>query len=147
MRAGASIPTKANDAFPLFQIPPTFRIFENLGKFFQLFSKNFVSSTKVSDDFFLVIDCEFRISPLFLQDRNISPLFREIYYFPLFFKFPPDFVKCTCCLHTLHVFRFSRFFDHSGRSSFLTAITPQKLDNCYERKRPSGRWITFSSLI
>ena len=54
---------------------------------------------------FLVIDCEFQISRLFSLKRCISPLFGEIYYFSQLFKIvPPDFVKFTYFLHTLHVF-------------------------------------------
>src|SRR6218665_2851000 len=64
-----------------------------------------LSSAKISDDFFLVIDHKFLISPLFSLFRCISPLFRENYSFPLLLQIsPPVLGKFTCFLHTLRVF-------------------------------------------
>ena len=65
--------------------------------------------TKISDDLLLVIDSEFKISPIFSLNISLHfPLFRKNYYFPLTFgKFPPDFVKFTCFPILLRVFRFS----------------------------------------
>src|SRR6218665_1389728 len=55
----------------------------------------------------LVIDHKFLISPLFSLFHYIFPyLFRENYYSPYFYRFPPVFREFTCFLHTLCVFPF-----------------------------------------
>jgi len=63
------------------------------------------SPAKISDDLFCHRLQILNSSPIFAVLVR-SPLFRKKYYFPYFCKFPSDFVKCRCFLHTLCVFRF-----------------------------------------
>src|SRR6218665_4216354 len=98
---------------PCFKFPPYFRKIFGLSENFYnfTFSRKIssLSSAKISDDLFLVIDHIFRISPLFSLFQYISPLFRENYFFPLLLQiFPP--ILGTCFLHTLRVF--SPYFDN-----------------------------------
>ena len=81
-----------NDAFPLFQIsPPISEKFSDAkGNF-----SNFTFSQKIFD---------FHPQKFLM---TVFHLFRENFYFSQYsFKFPPDFVKFTCFLHILCVFRF-----------------------------------------
>ncbi len=88
--------------FPLFQISPLFP------KFFSLISIFPFSSAKISDDFFLVIDYKFVISPLFSLFQYISPCFGKTCTFPPYFRkiqtLPPRLIQFT--IFRLHL----RFF-------------------------------------
>jgi len=64
--------------------------------------------------FFLIIEYKFCISPIFSLLQYISLCFRKIIISPYFCKFPPDFVKFTCYLHTFCVFRFPLYFHHDA---------------------------------
>src|SRR6218665_427031 len=91
--------------FPLFQISTLFpKIFQPPWKIFTIssFPKNIFqfSYAKISDDRFLVIDSEFRISPLFWEN----------YYSSYFFKF---FVRFTC-FYILFLFFVSPYVDHDA---------------------------------
>src|SRR6218665_128937 len=84
--------TRGNDAFP-----PVSDLSPISEKNFRLQGKLKVSRcsfAKISDDLLL-----------FSLFQYIFHLFQENYYFPYFCKFPPDFVKFTCFLHSLCVFR------------------------------------------
>jgi len=82
---GASIPQSQWCMFPLFRISPLFPKISESGKISPTFSKFFyISSAKL----FLVSNPEFVISLTFSQKTYISPLFWEIYYFPLFSEIP-----------------------------------------------------------
>src|SRR6218665_466294 len=73
------------------------------------------SSAKISDDFFLVINHKFRISPCFPCFGYISLCFAKIIFSPLLSKmYPPIFEKFTCFLHTFCVFRFPLYFHHDA---------------------------------
>src|SRR6218665_3898326 len=74
----ASIPQS-----PLFPISPSFQNILESGENVRLFQKTHASSAKISDDLLLA------------KTSHFSPLFRKIYYSPLFFKFLPDFVQFT----------------------------------------------------
>ena len=109
--SGAFIPMRPWCIFPLFQIFP--HISEKFSDFQEIFYNftfsrkiSWFSSAKISDDFFLVIDHKFPISPLFSLFRYISPCFAKIILSPYFYKFPPVLGKFTNFLHTLRVFRF-----------------------------------------
>src|SRR6218665_2882709 len=106
--------------FPPVQIPPISEKFSNFLNFFYNFTFSrkisLLSSAKISDHLFLVIDHKFRISPLFSLYQYISPLFRPNYSFPLLLQIsPPVSGKFTCFLHTLRVF-FSPYFRNRKKS-------------------------------
>src|SRR6218665_666369 len=95
-KPGASIPPETMMHFPLcFRFPPYFRKIFGLSENFYnfTFSRKIssLSSAKISDDFFLVIDHIFRISPLFSLFQYISPLFRGNYSSPLLLQISPVF--------------------------------------------------------
>jgi len=80
----------------------------------------------------------------------ISPLFREI-FLPLYFcKFPSDFVKFTCFLHTLREFRFPLllpwciYASHNARTGRpLQCLTQGQAPKC----KLWHRWGLLRSLL
>src|SRR6218665_1113299 len=86
--------------FPLFHIfPPIFEKIFGLRRKFHL---------TFSETLFLVIDHEFRISPLF---QFVSPYCGKFFFSPYFCKIPPDFVKLTC-FYILYMYFVSPYFYH-----------------------------------
>src|SRR6218665_893367 len=111
-------PPRDHDAFPpCFRFPPYFRKIFGLSEFFYnfTFSRKIssLSSAKISDDFFLVINHKFRISSYFRSFSTFPPVSRKLFFPPYFYNFPPVLGKFTCFLHTLRVFR-SPYFDHDA---------------------------------
>ena len=64
---------------------------------------------------FLVIDQQFRISPLFSLFPYISPLFRGNYYFSPTFKNPPCFRQIHLLFTCFPCISFPTYFDHDGQ--------------------------------
>src|SRR6218665_2147593 len=82
---------------------------ENFPQFYISTTQFRFSSAKISDQLVLVIDHKFLISPLFSVFQYISfppPISRKSLFPSTFRNSLPNFVKFTCFLHTLCVFRF-----------------------------------------
>ena len=100
-------PPEAMMHFPLFQIFPyflkMFRLHENVFQFCRFPTKFFGFRPLKFLMTVLIIDFEFKISSHIFAKRYIK---FPIIVFPYFWKIPLDFVRFTCFLHTLRVFRF-----------------------------------------
>src|SRR6218665_598783 len=86
--------------FPPVQIPPISEKFSNFLNFFYNFTFSrkisLLSSAKISDHLFLVIDHKFRISPLFSLFQYIFPVSQKLF-------FPPTFTKFSTCFTQIHL--------------------------------------------
>jgi len=114
--AGASIPLWDHDAFPpCFRFHPLFhKHFQTFWNFLTIlpFPEKFLDfhPQKFLMTFFLVIDQNFQISPLF---SLFPPCFAKIFLSPYFSKFPPCFRQIHL-LFTYFTCIFSPYFDHDA---------------------------------
>ena|SRR6218665_1107687 len=108
---GRLFPHKAMMHFLLFQIYPPISeknsdSVENFSSF--TFSRQIsrFSYANISDGLLFFSHRSQFISLPFSLFQYLSPYFARTIISPYFLKFPPVFVKFTCFLHTLYVFRF-----------------------------------------
>src|SRR6218665_1572341 len=82
--SGASIPRKANDAFPpYFRFPPSSQNISESETIFPTFSQKFMfHPPKFLMTFFVIDSNFFNFPPIFTKTQHFGPLFWKIYYFP-----------------------------------------------------------------
>ena len=110
-------PPWGHDAFPLcFRFPLLSTNFQALWKISKIIpfpEKNFrFSSAEISNDFFLVIDHKWRISPYFPNFWYISLCFAKIIISPLLSKIPPCFRKIHLLFTYFMCISFHPYFGH-----------------------------------
>ena len=105
-KTGTSIPPKANDAFSLFKISPSFLNFSESGKIFPTFPKKCMFHPRRFMMTFFSRWLWISNFPFIFAETLHFPLFREIYYFPYFFNFRLWVRNIYVLLHTLRVFLF-----------------------------------------
>src|SRR6218665_3878609 len=83
----------------MFQFSPLFSEYFTVSEIFSNFSSQKFSYKFHPPKFlmtsFIIVDSQFIIPPVFAKTIHFL-LFRKIFHFPYFGKFPPDFVKFTC---------------------------------------------------
>src|SRR6218665_1837464 len=103
---------------PVSDFPPISEKFSDFLKFFYnfTFSRKIssLSSAKISDHFFLVIDHKFRISPLFSLFQYISPSVSRKLFISYFYKFPPLVSPNSPAFYILYVYFVPPYFDHDA---------------------------------
>ena len=110
-KAGVPVPLRQNVAFPsVSDFHPisekVFKLMENFHNFTVSEEISRFSSAKISDDLFFSHRQQiWNFPPIFVVSVHF-PYFWKIIISPYFYKFPSDFVKFTCFLHTFCVFRF-----------------------------------------